>query len=255
MVHFDCSIISHGSSLSHRLSSVQTMSSAAGKRKTDDESDSVPPSLFATIPEVCWEAVSAFASPPDVYQLCLSSAHFHTEPVRSNGNAGNANGNTKKKSRSSNKPSSANVKSDAVLATRLLRSSLLSSLGRVLEKSESGITLKSALEMANLPEGSAIIAGSTMAAAVLGEVWAYRWSRADVDIFCTAKAAPQVRSVSFIIKVLCEDVVRGSLYICCFLHILTALWASFKQYISTHHSGSSRVPTPSSSALRTATSV
>ena len=178
------------------------MSSAAGKRKTDDESDSVPPSLFATIPEVCWEAVSAFASPPDVYQLCLSSAHFHTDPVRSNGKKnGNASGNTKKKSRSNNKPSSANVKSDAVLATRLLRSSLLSSLGRVLEKSESGITLKSALEMANLPEGSAIIAGSTVAATVLGEVWGVdSWSMPDVDIFCTAKAAPQVRSVIFIIK-------------------------------------------------------
>lgn len=173
-----------------------------------------PPSLFATISDVAWEAVSAFASPPDVYQLCLSSAHFHTDPaaVASGGDAkknasdsgSSTSSSSKKKKKNSRsggnkKESSATSnKSKAVLATRLLRASLLSSLGRVLKKSESGITLKSALEMADLLEGSAIIAGSTMAATVLGEVWSgpNSWSKSDVDIFCTAKAAPQVRSVS-----------------------------------------------------------
>lgn len=205
---------------------------AAGKRKTDATLDSpaksenkmstmksdvnanadAPPSLFATIPEVAWEAVSAFASPPDVYQLCLSSAYFHTDPSnvasdddvskKASGSSKAGSSKTKKGRSGGSKLSSTGTTSSnkpkAVLATRLLRASLLSSLGRVLKDSESGITLKSALEMANLPEGSAIIAGSTMAATVLGEIWSGpdRWSKSDVDIFCTAKAAPQVRSVS-----------------------------------------------------------
>ena len=197
------------------------MSSAtAGKRKADadaakggkkmvDTKPNDPPSLFATIPDRTWEAVSAFASPPDVYQLCFTSAHFHTDPAtvasdddtnkKASGSSKIGSSKTKKGHSGGNKQSSpATTKSKAVLATRLLRASLLSSLDRVLKKSESGITLKSALEMADLPEGSAIIAGSTMAATVLGEIWSGPncWSKSDVDIFCTAKAAPQVRSVS-----------------------------------------------------------
>ena len=177
------------------------------KRFDSDADADASPNLFARIPDVTWEAVSAFASPPDVYQLCLTSAHFHTDPATTVASAGDAKkkasgtSSPKKKkscSGSNKKESPATTKSKAVLATRLLRASLLSSLGRVLKKSESGITLKSALEMADLPEGSAIIAGSTMAATVLGEVWSgpNSWSKSDVDIFCTAKAAPQVRSVS-----------------------------------------------------------
>ena len=180
------------------------------KKSDVDANADAPPSLFATIPDVAWEAVSAFASPPDVYQLCLSSAHFHSDPAamasgddaKKKAKGSGKGGSSKKKSRSGGSKQSSNGtttdKTKAVLATRLLRSSPLSSLGRVLKKSESGITLKSALEMANLPEGSAIIAGSTMAATLLGEVWTgpNSWSKSDVDIFCTAKAAPQVRSVS-----------------------------------------------------------
>ena len=185
---------------------------ATTKKSDVDANADAPTSLFATIPDVTWEAVSAFASPPDIYQLCLSSAHFHTDPAAAvavasaadskkeasdNGKGGSSK---KKKGRSGGKVQEppATTMSKGVLATRLLRASLLSSLGRVLQKSESGITLKSALEMADLPEGSAIIAGSTMAATVLGEDWSgpNRWSKSDVDIFCTAKAAPQVRSVS-----------------------------------------------------------
>ena len=189
---------------------------ATTKKSDVDANADAPTSLFATIPDVTWEAVSAFASPPDIYQLCLSSAHFHTDPAaaaaavasaadskkKTSGisNAGGSKKKKKKKSRSggNEEESPATAKPKGVLATRLLRASLLSSLGRVLKKSESGITLKSALEMADLPEGSVIIAGSTMAATVLGEDWSgpNRWSKSDVDIFCTAKAAPQVRSVS-----------------------------------------------------------
>jgi hypothetical protein len=88
--------------------------------------------------------------------------------------------------------------SSSVLATSLLRSSLLSSLERVLKQSQSGITLQSAISMGELlPDGSAIIAGSTIVQTCLGRVWKGSYgSPPDVDIFCSAKAAPQVRSVS-----------------------------------------------------------
>lgn len=61
----------------------------------------------------------------------------------------------------------------------------------MLEKSKSGITLDDVLKMGELPEGSALIAGSTMVAACLGR---YDW-KGDVDVYCSAKGAPQVRSV------------------------------------------------------------
>ena len=68
----------------------------------------------------------------------------------------------------------------------------------MLEYSESGITLDSALALADLPSASAIIAGSTIVQACLGELWGEKRSRSDVDVLCTAKAAPKVRSVSAI---------------------------------------------------------
>lgn len=88
--------------------------------------------------------------------------------------------------------------SNKYLASTLLHDSLLSSLGRVLQYSESGITLDSTLAL-DLPSGSAIIAGSTIAQACLGELWGegkYNKKRSDVDVYCTAKAAPLIRSVS-----------------------------------------------------------
>lgn len=91
--------------------------------------------------------------------------------------------------------------SNKYLASTLLHDSLLSSLGRVLQYSESGITLDSALALADLPTGGeAIIAGSTIAQACLGELWGEekygKTKPSDVDVYCTAKAAPLVRSVS-----------------------------------------------------------
>ena len=75
----------------------------------------------------------------------------------------------------------------AIADANMVRASLLSSLKRVLDNSRSGITLDS---VRALPEG-ALIAGSTVAQACLGVLW-----EADVDVFCSAKAAPWVRSVS-----------------------------------------------------------
>jgi len=37
--------------------------------------------LFASVPDVCWELIAQLASPPDVYNLCLTSKRFHTLPV------------------------------------------------------------------------------------------------------------------------------------------------------------------------------
>ena len=45
-----------------------------------------------------------------------------------------------------------------------------------------------------MPEG-ALIAGSTIAQACLGVLWGGGREEVDVDVFCSAKAAPMVRSV------------------------------------------------------------
>ena len=181
-------------------------------------------SLFASVPEVCWELVSSLAAPPDVYNLCLSSKHFHTRPDTDTSEGSPVN---KRPRRAA--AAKANAKMDdttPVLATRLLRESLLSSLGRVLKYSESGITLgmfytyyeqhvlascinsyeRSPLisvpfvpsdALTKLPEGSALIAGSTMVQCCLGEIMKGKYDRpSDVDIYCSAANAPQVRSVS-----------------------------------------------------------
>ena len=165
--------------------------SGLGKRKApptenaDDRLISAAKDVVQLIPDVCWQLVSSFASPPDVYNLSLSSKHFF-------------------------RPSNNEIGDDVVIplaallwsstplfATSLLRTSLLVSLRRVLQHSKSGITLRSVLKM---PEGS-LIAGSTMAQACLGVLWGEgggrrrACSKVDVDLFCSAKAAPMVRSV------------------------------------------------------------
>ena len=157
----------------------------------DDDSADNHQTLFTSVPDECWNLVSSFAAPPSVYNLALSSKHFFRsigedetvaaavlDPPSSfqcaldmgfsapflrdkteqeleallSRNEGNARG-----------AGASSTAASPLLATRLLRQSLLSSLGRVLEHSQTGITLESALALANLPKGSAIIAGSTMA--------------------------------------------------------------------------------------------
>ena len=99
-------------------------------------------------------------------------------------------------------PSSKLGASSSVLATHLLRSSLLISFRRVLEHSDSGrysssgITLEAALAMGSLPDGYAIIAGSTIVQTILGVVWDNEYGPPDVDVFCSTNGAPHVRSVS-----------------------------------------------------------
>ena len=153
-----------------------------GKRKSDDAFPPPAPAsdsqsnLFASLSDENWKMISSFASPPDVYNLCLSSIHFFRETTS---------------------PTTNSASDDKkVLATSLLRASLLSSLGRVLENSKSGITLDAALKMGKLlPEGSCCIAGSSIVAACLGKDWSKSRNSSDVDVYCSARAAPEIRSV------------------------------------------------------------
>ncbi len=157
--------------------------SIIGKRKSDE---AFPPNattaanlsnnLFSSLSDENWKMIAGYASPPEIYNLSLSSVHFFREVASHDG----MNNDNKK----------------VVLATQLLRMSLLSSLGRVLEKSASGITMDAVLKMGELPEGSALIAGSTMVAVCLGKDWSGGQNASDVDVYCSAAAAPQVRSVS-----------------------------------------------------------
>ena len=266
----------------HRsLSTTMDAPTSLGKRKAPPSASSAGKNgggsqlAFSLVPDVCWELISSFASPPDVYNLSLSSKHFFrpinavagssadgddaavsllalskstasADPVAAKKSALQAvinsalqndgdidielykiardNGYSKpfilhnvlnalpKKSHEAAEAAAArgeaalpagggstasgrSATTPTLLATSLLRQSLLSSLGRVLDQSTSGITLESVLAM---PEG-ALIAGSTIAQACLGVVWEskskYKSDRAfDVDIFCSAKAAPMVRS-------------------------------------------------------------
>lgn len=149
--------------------------------------------LFATLSDENWNLISSFAAPPDVYNLALSSVHFFHEVSSCSVNKPVSSSKTVRRSRRlAEAAAPAETKNDdkKVLATQLLRTSLLSSLEKVLEKSDTRITLDA---LSKIPEGSALIAGSTMVAACLGKDWS-----ADIDVYCSAAAAPQVRSVRFV---------------------------------------------------------
>ena len=139
-------------------------------------------------------AVSSFLDPPDVYALCLTCTRFHAPR---------------------------HVTDGRVLATDLLRESLLLSLAKVLEhqkqrehsenqqeldrinSSRAGDYFRMepdlrgcAMSLESLtaalqagPVGGAVLSGSAMVQAALGETW-----NSDLDIFCTQGAAPAVRS-------------------------------------------------------------
>ena len=173
------------------------------KRKSDgggngEEEDAAATSqhlnLFATLSDENWNLISSFAAPPDVYNLALSSVHFFHEVSSCSVNKPVSSNKTVRRSRRLAEAAAApaETKNDdkKVLATQLLRTSLLSSLEKVLEKSDTRITLDA---LSKIPEGSALIAGSTMVAACLGKDWS-----ADIDVYCSAAAAPQVRSVRFV---------------------------------------------------------
>mmetsp|Transcript_33701 Transcript_33701/g.76072 ORF Transcript_33701/g.76072 Transcript_33701/m.76072 type:complete len:491 (+) Transcript_33701:80-1552(+) len=154
--------------------------------------------LLGTVPDCAWENVASFAAPSDCYNIALASKRFF-RPVSISSDAPERRGGQKPR-RKSKRLKSAGGAPPLLLATRMLRVSLEHNLERVLEHSRSGITLESLKKLGELPEGSAVIAGSTMVQACLGVLWGeggektYRDGKSDVDIFCSAKAAPAVRS-------------------------------------------------------------
>mmetsp|Transcript_23335 Transcript_23335/g.53536 ORF Transcript_23335/g.53536 Transcript_23335/m.53536 type:complete len:509 (-) Transcript_23335:213-1739(-) len=154
--------------------------------------------LIGIVPDCAWENVASFAAPSDCYNIALASKRFF-RPVSISSDAPERRGGQKPR-RKSKRLKSAGGAPPLLLATRMLRVSLEHNLERVLEHSRSGITLDSLKKLGELPEGSAVIAGSTMVQACLGVLWGeggektYGDGKSDVDIFCSAKAAPAVRS-------------------------------------------------------------
>jgi len=115
----------------------------------------LPPSLLQRI-------ASFSGNPPGIYSLCLSSKAFQM-------------------------PQPQGLR----LATTLLREALKSSLHRILRyhKVPAGaVAFADLCCPANGP--GAVLSGSMMVQVLLGEVW----KDSDIDIFCTAAAAPAVRS-------------------------------------------------------------
>jgi hypothetical protein len=92
---------------------------------------------------------------------------------------------------------------EKLVATILLRASLESSLARVLRSGEHKLAVESfkSLHNANGHPG-AVLSGSVMVQTVLGEVWGNerkhgqrcKMGKPDLDVFCTAAAAVQVRT-------------------------------------------------------------
>ena len=126
---------------------------------------------FALLPDGCKVEVAAFLLPFEAYNLCLTSKHFHSQ------------------------------RSLSLLSTRVLKSSLLSSLAKVLRHNETGITLENLaclqrlLTRFGLPANSFFLSGSTIVQACLGVLWEKSTNvKTDVDIFCSQDAAPIVRS-------------------------------------------------------------
>jgi len=102
--------------------------------------------------DIIWEFVSSFIAPIDSYNLALTSKHFHVKK-NDDDNDGSSSWNEK------------------LLATRMLRKSLLSSLRQVLKEGNSNIDLDAVLALGTkigddnnkeFPEKSVVIAGSTI---------------------------------------------------------------------------------------------
>ena len=143
--------------------------------------------IVSSFPDIIWESIASYSLPPDVYNLALTSNYFHYNT--------NSNANDDDDDESSLSPPSS--PSSPLLATRLLRKSLLSSFARVLNNSGTGIDINAALQLSSVvPKGKCVIAGSAMVQTCLGEIW----EGGDVDIYCLNEVAPQVRSVSFTIN-------------------------------------------------------
>ena len=118
----------------------------------------------------CKLEIAAFLLPFEAYNLCLTSKHLHAQR-------------------------------SLPLSTSILKSSLLSSLAKVLQHNKTGITLDNLaslqhlLTSSGLPANSFFLSGSTIVQACLGVLWEKSTNiKTDIDIFCSQDAAPIVRS-------------------------------------------------------------
>jgi len=138
----------------------------AGKQSSGGEQPAPTgqPVRHLFLPEEVLSVVATFSgNPPAVYALCIVSSAFHNRSAQG----------------------------QAVLATRLLRDALMSSLQRVLTHHKIPLPAVSFASMRSA-DGTpgAVLSGSTMVQVVLGEVW----TGSDIDVFTLAPAAPAVRT-------------------------------------------------------------
>ncbi|EJK74180.1 hypothetical protein THAOC_04156, partial [Thalassiosira oceanica] len=132
----------------------------SGVSETSAAATAAMTKLLGTVPDCAWENVASFAAPSDCYNIALASKRFF-QPV-SISTAPPSRSDQKPRRKSKRLKSAGGGPPPLLLATRMLRVSLEHSLERVLEHSRSGITLESLKKLGELPEGSAVIAGSTM---------------------------------------------------------------------------------------------
>ena len=128
--------------------------------------------LLTFLPDGCSADVAAFLLPFEAYNLCLTSKHFHMQRSAT-----------------------------SLLSTRVLKSSLLSSLAKVLKHNDTSINLENLASLqrhltnSGLPANSFFLSGSTIVQACLGVLWEKSPNiKTDIDIFCSSDAAPIIRS-------------------------------------------------------------
>jgi hypothetical protein len=171
-------------SVSNNKSRTAAACLAGKKRKTNADALSKGSTfIVSSFPDIIWESIASYSSPPDVYNLALTSRYFHYTSDES--------------SSSSSTTGPLLPSSLPLLATRLLRKSLLSSFACVLDNAGTGIDINAALQLSELSKGSVLISGSAMVQTCLGEIW----EGGDVDIYCLNEFAPQVRSVSYELRI------------------------------------------------------
>ena len=138
--------------------------------------------LFSDVPSEVLEVVAQYCTPPDVFNLSLTSKEFlaetHCQPP----------------------PSSVLFKGgeshELSLMNKLLHVSMLQSLKHTLKENRVSFRkeidiFKSFTDLANsLPPNSVAMSGSIVVQAVLG----VKWEDSDLDVYCTIDSAPAVRS-------------------------------------------------------------
>ena len=124
--------------------------------------------VFLRLPDAALSMIAECMFPVEVYQLILSSNSFLTTTTSDN----------------------------KFTSSFLLRSSMTSSLDRILKCQKAGFTVSdfkklcTQIKSLGMPDGSIFLAGSTMVQALMGRPF----DEADIDLYVTEDAAPAVRT-------------------------------------------------------------